>query len=154
MADQAKTAKSRGKCLLEWMRQCGLDEFGSVILGDQVRLVIGIEYPETGTRSSFNELALAELSAVDYVRNILLGEGKYLGQRGGDYRIFLPSENARQVHLYMDHADKKLKRALKLSRNTPTVDDVSPVDNTNARILMKREAIRSRRLFGDSGDDR
>ena len=150
MTDQTQNARKRGKGLLEWMRQRGLDEFGSVMLGAQVRAVIGIDYPQTATKAEFDGLALAELAAVDYVRNILLGEGKYLGQQAGDYRILLPSENARQVHLYMAHADKKLKRALKLSRNTPKTDEVAQnIDNTTARILMKREAIKSRRLFGD-----
>lgn len=141
------SSKGRGKCLLQWMRDRGLDEYGSVMLGDQVRAVIGVEYPETGTRSQFDSLSLAELAAVDYVRNILLGEGKYLGQQNGDYRILLPSENARQVLQYMSQADKKLKRALKLSRNSPVTDDQDHRDNTNARILMKREAIKSRALL-------
>jgi hypothetical protein len=147
MAEQ--NAKQRGKCLLEWMRSRGLDEFGSVVLGGTVREVIGVSYPETATKSQFDSLALTELAAVDYVRNILLGEGKYLGQQGGDYRILLSSENARQVHLYMSHADKKLKRALKLSRNTPQTDGAAH-DNTAARILMKREAIKSRMAWGDN----
>ena len=149
MSEAQKSAKNRGKCLLAWVRASGLDEFGSVMIGDQVRAVIGIDYPETGSRQTFDSLALAELAAVDYVRNILLGEGKYLAQQNGDYRILLPSENARQVHQYMSHADKKLKRALKLSRNTPATDAQDNRDNTNARILLKRDAIKHRMQNGD-----
>jgi hypothetical protein len=147
------SAKHRGKCLLQWMRHSGLDEFGSVIIGDKVREIINIQYPEMGTRAEFDNLALAELAAVDYARNILLGEGKYLAQSGGDYRILLPSENVRQINQYMSHADKKLKRALKLSRNTPTTDERDHQDNTSVRIMMKREAIRARRLFGEDTQD-
>jgi hypothetical protein len=142
------SAKGRGKCLLEWIRASCLDDFGSVIHVDDVRRVIGIEYPEVGTRAQFEEITLIELSAVDYVRNVLLGEGKYLSRKNDSYRILLPSENASQVHLYMSHADKKLKRALKLSRNSPQIDQA--MDNTTARILMKREGIKSRSVFGKS----
>ncbi|MCF7995783.1 MAG: hypothetical protein K9L88_13190 [Chromatiaceae bacterium] len=145
-----EVTKHRGKCLIQWLRNAHLDEYGSVILGVDVRKIIGIEYPEVGTRAEFDSLSLAELAAVDYARNILLGEGKYLTQQSGDYRILLPSENARQIQLYMQHADKKLKRALKLSRNSPLLD-THKQDNTSARILMKREAIKSRRIFGDAG---
>ena len=144
-----ESTKHRGKCLIQWLRNAHLDEYGSVILGDDIRKVIGIEYPEVGTRSQFDSLSLAELAAVDYARNILLGEGKYLTQQNGDYRILLPSENARQINLYMQHADKKLKRALKLSRNSPLLD-THKQDNTSARILMKRESIKSRRIYGNS----
>lgn len=140
--------KHRGKCLLDWLRSRHLDEFGSVILGDEVRRIIDIDYPEMGTRAQFDALSLAELAAVDYARNVLLGEGKYLTQQNGDYRILLPSENARQVHQYIAHADKKLKRALKLSRNSPTLGTDSKSDNLSARIMMKRESIKSRIIMG------
>jgi len=147
MAEQTTTI--RGKCLLEWIRANGLDEFGSVILGEVVRRVVGIQYPEVGTRAQFEELSLTELAVVDYVRNVLLGEGKYLAKKSGDYRILLPSENANQVYLYMAHADKKLKRALKLSRNAPRIDS-HDVDNVQARIIMKREGIKNRSIMGSN----
>lgn len=131
-----------GKDLLSWLRARGLDEYGSVIMGDDVRAVVGIEYPETASKAVFDSLGLKELSAVDYVRNVLLSEGKYLSAQAGDYRILLPSENARQVDLYMSHADNKLKRAQKLMRNTPLIDTSAP-DNTDVRILMKRESIKA-----------
>lgn len=131
-----------GKDLLSWLRARRLDEYGSVIMGDDVRVVIGLEYPETASKAVFDSLGLKELSAVDYVRNVLLSEGKYLSAQAGDYRILLPSENARQVDLYMSHADNKLKRAQKLMRNTPPIDTAAP-DNTDVRILMKRESIKA-----------
>ena len=143
------TSLGLGKCLMEYLKRHGLDEYGSVILASDVRAVLGLEVPEIGTQKQFRDLALAELGAVDYCRNILLGRGKYLTQRDGDYRILLPSENARQVESYMSQADKKLKRALKLTRGAPHLDNHAP-DNTAVRILMKRESIRNRADFGSN----
>jgi hypothetical protein len=136
-----------GKCLLEWLREHKLDEYGSVIRAASVQEVLGIVVPERADKRTFDQLALKELSAVDYVRNILLGEGKYLAQHQGDYRILLPSENARQVELYLSSADGKLRRAMKLLRNTPSTDDSinRPPENVAARILMKRESIKAQR---------
>ena len=119
----------------------GLLEFGSVILSSFVRETLGIVVPEVGTREVFAAAALEELGAIDYVRRVLLRNGKYLAGHQGDYRILLPSENKRQVEIYMGQADKKLKRALLLSRNSPNVD-TAPHDQSEARIMMKRESIR------------
>lgn len=130
------------KDLLIELRHRGLLEYGSVISGVLVRELLGLTYPETGTKAQFDEIALAELGAIDYVRNILLGEGKYLAGAGGDYRILLPSENKRQVETYMRQADKKLRRAQKLSQNSPQLDTWKP-DNTAARLLLKRAALRN-----------
>ena len=133
-----------GKGLFSHMEVNDLLEYGAVISGSRVREVIEIKLPERGTRSEFSQLALTELAAVDYVRNILLGQGKYFSSMKGDYRVLLPSENARQITLYMSSADKKLKRALKLSRNTPPVDTdpTGAANQTEARIMMKRSNIK------------
>lgn len=136
-----------GKCLLAWMREQGLTEYGSIVSQDTVRGVIGIEMPDVASKRVFDGLALRELSATDYVRNVLLGEGKYLAQDRGEYRILLPSQNHEQVERYMSNADSKLKRALKLVRNMPQVDIHGPPDNLRARLLMKREGIKD---FRDS----
>lgn len=129
------------KALYEELKARDLLDYGCVINGDVVREILGIAYPEVGTKKDFDEVALAELGAVDYVRNILLGEGKYLASQQGDYRVLLPSENKRQVDIYMNQADRKLRRALKLSRSMQQVDSRSQ-DNTTARLVMKRESIR------------
>lgn len=142
-----KSSKEQAKCLLEHLRSRGLDEYGSVILSSEVREVLGIEIPEVGTKRMFDAVALAEMSAIDYVRNILLDEGKYIQRNEGDYRILLPSENARQIENYMSNADKKLKRAQRLSKNTPRTD-VRGHDNTAARLHMKRESIRTKVTMG------
>ena len=132
------------KELLTTLRDRGLLEFGSVIKGEEVRDILGIEYPEVGTKKDFDEVALAELGAVDYVRNILLGEGKFIASHQGDYRILLPSENKRQVDAYMQQADRKLRRAHKLSRNTPNVESYKPNANADVRIAMKIGNARNR----------
>lgn len=120
----------------------GLLEFGAVVPSETVRAILGLVYPKTATKRVYDELSLRELSAVDYIRGILLNEGKYLTGTPSGYRVLLPSENARQVELYMNAADKKLQRARKLHRNTPTQKPSNKPDQTDARILMKREAIR------------
>ena len=119
----------------------GLLEYGSVILGSRMRGLIGIEYPKVGTKEQFTDLALTELTTVDYIRNILLGHGKYLSQSNGDYRVLLPSENARQCELYIRSASKKLNRSLKLSRNTPPIDG-HDLDNLSVRALMQQESLK------------
>ena len=125
------------KELLAALRGRGLLEYGSVMKGEEVRDILGIEYPEVGTKKDFDEVALAELGAVDYVRNILLGEGKFIASHQGDYRILLPSENKRQVDAYMQQADRKLRRARKLSSNTPPAESYTPSANHDVRLAMK-----------------
>jgi len=136
-----KFTTEMGRDLMGFLDNKGLLEFGSVIMGDDVRDRIGIEYPETANRATFNALALTELAAVDYVRNTLLGHGKYLSQSNGDYRILLPSENLRQCERYIRNATKKLNRSLKLSRNTPDIER-KEFDNMSVRAMMKKESIR------------
>jgi hypothetical protein len=140
--------KNPGRSLLEFIRAHKLDSYGSVILAESVHAVLGLEFPETATKRVFDQLALQELAAVDYVRNALLNEGKYLTQRDGDYRILLPSENARQIELYMNSADKKLRRAQRLSKHTPRIES-QPRDNTAERIHLKREAIKNQVVHGN-----
>lgn len=129
------------KALLEKLKAAGCTEYGSVIPTELVHQVLGIEYPEVAPKSVFDELALQELGAIDYVRNALLNEGKYLiGDKAG-YRILLPSENKKQVERYMQQADKKLRRASKLSRNTPP-EHRKDADQVEARIMLKQKATR------------
>ena len=132
------------KDLLNALKQKDLLEYGSVITGELVREILNIEYPECGTREVFEGIALQELGAVDYVRNALLNEGKYLASNRGDYRILLPSENKRQIEAYTAQADRKIRRALKLSRHTPVSADKSVNDQQYARLVMKQEALRGR----------
>ena len=146
-------AKRKGKDLLQHMEAKDLLEYGSVITGDEVRSVLGIELPEVASKGVFSRAALQELGAVDYVRNTLLGHGKYLGQDGDTYRIYLPSENAKVLARYAESADRKLRRAIKLWRSSPDLDTEDHRDETGARLFMKREAIKSRTVFGKPPED-
>jgi len=133
--------------LFQALKDQGLLEYGSVIETSFIHEVLGIEVPTMAPKATYDQLALQELAAIDYVRNILIGQGKYLTSTPAGYRILLPSENAAQVELYIHSADKKLNRALKLSRNTPQQAANHNPDQTEARILMKQQGFgRSRRL--------
>jgi hypothetical protein len=116
-------------------------EYGSTIPTDVVHELLQIEIPSSAPKRVYDQLALLELAAIDYVRNTLLGQGKYISGTSTGYRILLPSENASQIDLYMESADRKLNRALKLSRNTPQ-EAKRGVDQTEARILMKKHGLR------------
>jgi hypothetical protein len=131
------------KGLHEALKQAGLIAYGAVIRGDHVRSILGLEYPEVGTKKQFDEIALAEMAAVDYVRGVILNHGMYIAGINGDYRILLPSENARQIELYMKSADRKLARALKLSRNTPR-ESSGTNSQIEARLMLKRQGLRGR----------
>jgi hypothetical protein len=123
------------------LQEQGLLEYGSTIETWQVHHLLGIEMPTVGTKAVFDRIAVQELAAVDYVRNILLGQGKYLMGTSTGYRVLLPSENKGQIDSYIESADRKLSRALKLSRNTPADPAFSP-DQVEARIHMKRNKRR------------
>lgn len=129
------------KDLYQSLKHAGLLDYGSHIPGDVVREVLGLEMPEIGTKAQFDAVALKELQAVDYVRNILLSEGKYIAGAPGGYRVLLPSENKAQVDAYMTQADRKLRRAQKLSRSMPT-QNIGMADQTSTRIMLKRDSIR------------
>jgi hypothetical protein len=131
------------KDLLRTLADAGLLEFGSVIPRDVVHQALGIAMPAIGTRAQFEELALMELAAIDYCRSHLLDVGKYLAGTGTGYRVLLPSENQKQIELYMSSADKKLGRALKLSKNSPATAALNH-NQVEARIHMKRQHTRHR----------
>ena len=132
------------KDLFKALEDLGLLEYGSVIEGETVRKILGIEYPSIGTKADFDSVALQELGAIDYVRTMLLDRGKYISGHKDGYRILLPSENKKQVDAYMHQADKKLRRAMRLSKTMPVVSG-ERMDQTAARILLKQESIRHHR---------
>lgn len=140
------------KDFLSGLRAQKLTEFGAVILGNDVRKTLEIEYPSYeelkgmdsyDIKRTFDKIGLAEMSAIDYVRNVLLNEGKYIRVEKGNYRILLPSENTEQIESYISSADKKLSRALKLSRNTPQRGGEKS-EQLEARIMLKRQSHRHR----------
>lgn len=140
MAAKEETRLEQCRSLLAALDAADLLQYGSTFPADLVRECLGITIPRVGTRQQFNEAALAELSAIDYVRNVLLGRGMYLTSDGDAYRVLLPSENKAQIERYISSADRKLRRAQKLSRNTPR--SAGSPDNTDTRIYMKRESVR------------
>lgn len=130
--------------LLTRLREAGLLEYGSHIPASLVQSALGLLYPTTGSRAVFERLALAELGAIDYVRRHLLNEGKYITSAKDGYRILLPSENEGQVEAYMRSADEKLRRGLKLLRNTPKGAADFPAQ-TEVRLHMKQTSVRRHR---------
>lgn len=129
---------------LQDLRSLGLLEYGSVIESGLVHELLAINLPDRATRAQFEAASLAELACIDHVRDALLSEGKYLGGCPQGYRVFLPSENAGQVEAYMKSADRKLRRAQRLSRATPR--DATAMGNTashDARIALKQQPARS-----------
>ena len=121
----------------------GLLEYGESFSKEEVWNLLGINVPEMGTMQQYSAIQLQELAAIDYVRNALLNEGKYLVGTQTGYRVLLPSENHGQVEAYISSADRKLLRALKLSRNTPK-EVCKENCQIEARIAMKRDGIRER----------
>ena len=136
------SSKNQGEMLYEWFKFNNYNEFGVTISGDAVRELLGIEMPAYASKATYDALSLKELSAIDYVRDKLLDEGKYLVGRRGDYEVLLPSQNAKQVELYMSSADRKLRRAQRLLSNTPQ-PVAAATDNKSARIMLKRDAIKA-----------
>lgn len=120
----------------------GLLEYGSVFEAALVRGILGIEMPQYGTKAEFDAVTLAELQAIDSVRGILLEQGKYLGADKTAYRVYLPSENRAVVESYMHQADRKLRRAMKLSKSTPVQPDDSAADQLAARLMLKQQEVR------------
>lgn len=130
------------KDLLAHLRAAGQLEYGSVVMGGHIRALLGLEYPEVGTKKQFDALALTELSAINYIRDRLLSEGKYLVGIRGDYRVLLPSENASQAEALMDSADRKMRRARKLLSNTPPPDTDTATAALLTRVAMRENATR------------
>lgn len=138
MSDVSKRDLMRG--LLAGLEERNLLEFGSDIPTELVHQLLDIEMPRYAAKEVYDRLAMIELAAIDYCRNILLGQGKYLSGTRTGYRILLPSENKGQIDAYMSSADRKLSRALKLSRNS--IADTVVHDQTEARIMLKRSGFR------------
>lgn len=126
--------------LLSAMTEHGLLDYGSFIPTELVHQALGLVVPEVGTRAEFEAVALRELSAIDDVRGVLLDKGKYLAGCKGGYRILLPSENASQIENYMKSADRKLRRAQRLSAATQR--EAATIDHTQTRIHMKQHSWR------------
>ena len=131
----------RKQDLYTFLKESGLLDYGSVVTGAQLRELADIEeieYP--AMKADIDRQTLQELAVTDYIRNKLLNEGKYLKGDGESYRVLLPSENAAQVLSYMNSADSKLKRGIKLNNNTPAEYKIPSQDEV--RAIMKLESIK------------
>jgi hypothetical protein len=131
-----------------WFVDSGYTAYGAEVPVEDVQAFLKLDYPETACKKVYDALTLIELGYIDYVRNMLLNEGKYLTNSRGVYRVLLPSENAAQVERYVSGASKRLNRALKLSKNTPA-EYKKPNDNTAIRIELKKKSIREAHRFGE-----
>lgn len=130
------------KALLSELMRRKLTDYGSEFPATLVHEIVGIAYPDTASKRVFDDLALKELSAIDYVRNVLIGQGKYLEARGDIYRICLPSENRVYVERYMRSADNKLRRASRLSRSTPSPQGDAACRRDDVRLHLKQTSTR------------
>lgn len=137
-------SNKEGRGLMEFLEDESLLDYNTFISAEIVREQLGLEYPEVGTKREFDQLALQEMAAIDYCRNVLLGRGMYLRGVAGGYRILTISENMEQVELYMSSADRKIIRGLKLLKNTPREPGRYP-DQQEVRAELKRESIRAHR---------
>lgn len=135
-----RSKRDRLRDVYDALDQAGLFDFGAVIPRAMVYDLLGLDVPEVASKAVFDRIAMLELQALDYCRNMLLGHGKYLAGTPSGYRVLLPSENKAQVDSYMESADRKLERALKLSRNSPKASHLP--DQTEARIMMRRKGYR------------
>ncbi len=122
----------------------GYFEYGATIEGQTLRESFDIEEVEyPALKREIDKQQLEELSVTDYIRNKLLNEGKYFKQVRDHYRVLLPSENAAQVLSYMNSADNKLKRGLKLNKNTPSQYKIN--QNDEVRAIMKQSNIKEQK---------
>ena len=132
--------RDRQRDFYDVLNHAGMFDYGAVIDRAFVHELLGLEMPDVASKAVYDRIAMLELQAMDYCRNILLGHGKYLAGIPSGYRVLLPSENKTQVDAYMESADRKLDRALKLSRNSSSATPLP--DQTEARIMMKRKGYR------------
>ena len=125
------------------LQQRGLLEYGSVIDTDTVHELLGLQVPDTGTRQQFRRIELAELAAIDHVREQLLKAGKYITGTPSGYRVLLPSENAAQIDLYLSAAARKIRRARLLAQTTP-IEYQPGANQSNVRAEMMQSSLDSR----------
>ncbi len=120
------------------LRSKGFLDYGSFISDKEFKSIFGIETIDSGTFEEFKAIEIEEMACSGFVRDMLLDEGKYFKSEGRGYRVLTASENAQQVLTYMKHADNKLKRGLKLNKNTPSKYKISHEEEV--RMTMKKES--------------
>jgi len=132
--------------LYEFLNKKGMLGYGVSFHKSVVTDFLGITIPEMATMEEFNAIELNILNEIDAVRNKLISEGKYLSYSKGYYRVLLPSENAEQCERYSRSAIKKLRKSIKLAKNTPKDGTFDAILNAvNVRAQMKLESLKNRR---------
>jgi hypothetical protein len=125
------------------LRQQHLLDYGSVIKRQDLLQLFGIPiYTDDNIvglnleqiRSRLKNADLQELAVSDHIRRILLLEGKYFERNGDTYRVAMPSENAAMADNFMKAAQRKIRRARVLLKNTP--GDIVETSNLASRLLM------------------
>lgn len=129
------------------LRAKKMTDYGAEIPRTFLLETLGIEEPQIATREEWQRLELQEMAVVDYVRNLLIDQGKYLERTRSGYRIALPSENMAQVDAYMSAADKKIRRGQRLLRATPE-PYVREDHARGARLLLRESASGTRPVVG------
>ena len=120
------------------LKDMGCFEYGETTPTEDIMEIFDIKpltYP--ANKKEIQRYELEELTVTGYIRDKLLNEGKYFKGEKDSYRILLPSENAGQIMSLMTSADNKLKRGLKLNKNTPPDYRISPNDEVRAFMKLK-----------------
>lgn len=136
------------KDFLEFLKDGELLEYGSVIPVTLVHKALNIRMSTVMNIKKYEVLKLQEVAAIDYIRVHLLDEGKVLTKKGDRYVIPMPSENRTYVERYIRSADKKLRRSIKLSMNTPP-GDYKSLDTSLAEAVRKRQTLADVKRKGD-----
>jgi hypothetical protein len=148
MAEAAtKDSTTPGEKLWSILREQDRTHYGDRFPISLVHSALGILVPKVGSRRDFERIALIELAAIDYVKNRLVDEGKWLTRQGSEYYIPLPSENAHFIDNMLASAQRKLKRARRLRSNTQAEE--ATTDQTASKILMIEDSVKSARKRRD-----
>lgn len=141
--------------ILDNLRQQGMLEYGSVFhQADLLRMfeIIPISEAEAQNlslleiRKRIANDALKELSVVEFIRSVLIKEGKAFEKERDQYRIPLPSENIRVIAKLQDAAIKKIRRAKSLMANSPSeVRDQG--DAIASRVLIAERASKRKHVL-------
>lgn len=129
------------------LNESGFFDFGNVITEQEILDLFDLKKPTFGSYEAFKEFDLKLLGITAFFRNQLIKEGKYLKQTNGDYRVLLPSENAKIIELLYQSANRKLQRGIRLAKNTKHHTNKDELNQNLALSVLKRthiqEAMRS-----------
>jgi len=102
------------KDIFKIMQENKLFDYGNIIKQSEIHDIFSIKVPDVGTFKDFQDVQLLELGCIGFIREQLIKEGKYIKKEGTNYRVLLPSENAKQADEMYNQAKRKYTRADKL----------------------------------------